>query len=87
MGIQVLIGINGLKEAGCTVDITEKYTEFNDQMFNDSHADVTFPDGTRYAFYVSETLESLWIDFNHWGSNRPKIEPLLIKYNIPYQEF
>lgn len=92
MGIQVVVSRKELINAGCNVD---DHYEVHETRGDDGYGDVidswtdhtvnvVWPNGV--STWWHGTPHTVWLDFNHWGSNRPRIEPLLKQYFIPFKE-
>jgi len=88
MGTQINVETSNLLKAGARVEFTS--TLANDGDNNDDYyftqAKITMPDGeVFYMSYVSiDNINLLCNDYNAWGSNVRKIEPIITKYNIPH---
>lgn len=92
MGIQASFSRKALMAAGVGVEdrveiheLTDPNTDMVVDQWIDHTVVLTFPDG--HVHYVNGTdTDSLWVDFNHWGNNRPLLQPRLEQLNITWRE-
>lgn len=92
MGIQATIKTADLLNAGCTVRVDRDVSYYWDDTadmeveYESFLTFVVFPCGVECGFHGNAADGSVWIDFNHWGSNRPRLQPLLERHHIPWIE-
>jgi hypothetical protein len=92
MGIQAFFDVADIKSAGVIyLPGEETHWEENEEAtsyevaYVDRWATLIFPNGVTHSVHRTED-DTLWIDFNRWGGNRPVLEPLFQQYGIPYRE-
>ena len=87
MGIQASIKVADIPE-GFKVEFDhEEYRDDEGRVDGvNSWATLTAPDGEEHTFNTSGDLAWLWVDVNHWGSNRAVYLPFLQKHSIPFIE-
>ena len=86
MGIQAHFDRRDFESAGLILEDCEEVYVYDDEpSYTAFYTRVTFPDGHVHVLhrYGDETL---WIDFNHWGSNRPALAPRLHELGIKWRE-
>ena len=92
MGIQAFFKTKDLRKAGVQITPGEETHWREDDEYNayvvdfvDRWSTLTFPDGMIHVVHRTED-GGLWIDFNHWGINRPKLLPQFVALDIPFTE-
>lgn len=76
MGIQAYVAISDLEAAGAKVERTYRSIPTwdadgePDGTFTLREAQVTLPTGKELWFHLCGDDQRVWIDANHWGSNR-----------------
>jgi hypothetical protein len=92
MGIQATISRKALMEAGVEIKDRFENHEFTDpdtdmvvDRWVEHSVQLTFPDGHVHWVHGTES-DDLWVDFNHWGNNRPLLKPRLEQLNITWRE-
>ena len=86
MGIQVVVTNAALSAAGVEVEYQSSpiFDEDAQVVGETRTARLTFPSGE--VVNMNAHGDDVWADFNHWGTNRPILEPLLKGLQIPYRE-
>jgi hypothetical protein len=90
MGIQASFKAADLKAAGVSiVNGEETHWREGDTSYEVDYVErwstLTFPDGMIHTVHRTES-GNLWVDFNHWGNNRPKLLPQFVALGIPFTE-
>jgi len=87
MGIDASFKAKDLIDAGCKLHFIDEWENDDDVQWYDGTCEITFPDGLVWYVRCNEDHTELNSDFNHWGRNRPALEPRFKELNIPYVEW
>lgn len=91
MGIQAHVEIKDLEALGVMVHITSNDVYSRDHDDNE-FLDYTLYDawfwvwGEKYGMHTDSLQKSMWIDVNHWGSNRDRYLPMFKALGVNYIE-